>query len=113
MTASRPDIAFSVGVCARYQANPKESHLVAIKRIIRFVNGTSNHGIWYSFDTNPSLVGYSDTDWAGNCCDRKSTSDGCFFLGNNLFLGLARNKTLFPYPRLRQNILPPVVLAFN
>ena len=55
LTANRPDIAFSVGVCARFQANPKEYHLVAVKRTIRFVNGTLNHGIWYSFDTNPSL----------------------------------------------------------
>ncbi|KAK0597388.1 hypothetical protein LWI29_024823 [Acer saccharum] len=55
-----------------------------VKRIIRYVNGTSNYGIWYSFDTNASLVGFSDADWAGNCDDRKSTSGGCFFLGNNL-----------------------------
>ncbi|KAK1558510.1 hypothetical protein Q3G72_003173 [Acer saccharum] len=84
LTASRPDISFSVGVCARYQSDPKESHLSSVKRVIRFVNGTSNYGIWYSFDTNPSLVGYSDADWAGNCDDRKSTLGGCFFLGNNL-----------------------------
>ena len=63
LTASRPDISFSVGVCARYQANPKESQLCAVKRIIQFVNGTSNHGIWYFFDINPSLVRYSDADW--------------------------------------------------
>ncbi|KAK1553149.1 hypothetical protein Q3G72_029697 [Acer saccharum] len=84
LTASRPNISFSVGVCARYQADPKESHLSCVKRIIRYVNGTSNYGIWYSFDTNASLVGFSDADWAGNCDDRKSTSGGCFFLGNNL-----------------------------
>ncbi|KAK0588038.1 hypothetical protein LWI29_033242 [Acer saccharum] len=84
LTASRPDISFSVGVCAKYQADPKESHLSSVKRIIRYVNGTSNYGIWYSFDTNASLVGFSDADWAGNCDDRKSTSGGCFFLGNNL-----------------------------
>ena len=46
LTASRPDIAFSVGVCARYQANPKESHLTTVKQIIRYVNGTSNYGLW-------------------------------------------------------------------
>ena len=77
LTASRPDISFSVGVCvcvcARYQLDPKESHLSSIKRIIRYVNGTSNYGIWYSFDTNASLVGFSDIDWVGNCDDRKST----------------------------------------
>jgi len=48
LTASRPDIAFSVGVCARFQANPKESHLIAVKRIIRYVNDTLLYGIWYS-----------------------------------------------------------------
>ncbi|KAK0575374.1 hypothetical protein LWI29_038069 [Acer saccharum] len=67
-----------------YQADPKESHLSSVKRIIRYVNGTSNYRIWYSFDTNASLVGFSDADWAGNCDDRKSTSSSCFFLGNNL-----------------------------
>ena len=84
LTASRPDIAFSVGVCARYQANPKESHVGAVKRIIRYVNGTADYGIWFSKDTNSSLAGYSDADWAGNADDRKSTSGGCFYLGNNL-----------------------------
>ncbi|KAL9429358.1 hypothetical protein AB3S75_031220 [Citrus x aurantiifolia] len=84
LTASRPDICFSVGVCARYQANPKESHLATVKRIIRFVTGTVNDGIWYTNDTNSSLAGYSDADWAGNADDRKSTTRGCFYLGNNL-----------------------------
>ena len=47
LTASRLDIAFSVGVCARFQAAPKESHLTAVKRIIRYINGTSDYRIWY------------------------------------------------------------------
>ena len=50
LTVSRPDIAFSVGVCARYQAAPKESHLTAVKRIIRYINGTPKYGLWYSKD---------------------------------------------------------------
>ncbi|CAM8972131.1 unnamed protein product [Rhodiola kirilowii] len=84
MAASRPDIAHAVGVCARYQANPKEIHLMNIKRIIRYVCGTSDYGLWYTRDTNSCFVGYCDADWAGNAEDRKSTSGGCFFLGNNL-----------------------------
>ena len=84
LTASRPDICFSVGMCARYQANPKESHLAAVKRIIRYVNGTVDYGIWFSKDTNSGLAGYNDADWAGNVDDRKSTTGGCFYLGNNL-----------------------------
>ena len=47
LTASRPDIAFSVGVCARYQANPKESHIRAVNRIIKYVNGTTDYGICF------------------------------------------------------------------
>jgi len=71
LTASRPDITFSVGVCARFQANPKESNLTAVKRIIRYVNDTLLYGIWYSRETNLVVAGYSDADWAGNADDRK------------------------------------------
>jgi len=84
LTASRLDIAFSVGVCARFQANPKESHLTAVKRIIRYVNDTLLYGIWYSREKNLVVAGYSDGDWAGNADDRKSTLGGCFYVGNNL-----------------------------
>ena len=78
LTTSRPDIAFSVGVCARYQAAPKESHLTVVKRIIRYVNGTLDYGLWYSKDSNACLAGYSNADWVGSVDDRKSTSGGCF-----------------------------------
>jgi hypothetical protein len=84
LTASRPDITFAVGVCARYQANPKMSHLTQVKRILKYVNGTSDYGILYAHDENSKLIGYCDADWAGSVDDRKSTSGGCFFLGNNL-----------------------------
>ena len=92
LTASRPDIAFSVGVCARFQAAPKESHLTAVKRIIRYINGTSDYGIWYSRDSNECLAGYSDADWAGCIDDRKSTSGGCFYLGNNLVSWMSKKQ---------------------
>lgn len=66
LTASRPNISFSVGVCDRYQAAPKESHLKAIKRIIRYICGTINYGLWYPFDTDSVITSYSDADWAEN-----------------------------------------------
>ena len=92
LTASRPDIAFSVGVCARYQAAPKESHLTAVKRIIRYINGTPDYGLWYSKDSNTCLAGYSDANWAGSVDDRKSTLGGCFYLGNNLVLWMSKKQ---------------------
>jgi len=92
LTASRPDIAFSVGVCARFQANPKESHLTAVKRIIKYVNDTLSYGIWYSRETNLVVAGYSDADWAGNAEDRKSTSGGCFYVRNNLVAWMSKKQ---------------------
>ncbi|CAM8934412.1 unnamed protein product [Rhodiola kirilowii] len=62
LTASRPDIAYVVGVCARYQANPKVSHLLQVKRIIKYDCGTTDYSIWYTKDTSLFLVGYRDAD---------------------------------------------------
>ncbi|KAK2428718.1 putative mitochondrial protein [Trifolium repens] len=84
LTASRPDITYAVEVCARYQADPKVSHLTQVKRILKYVNGTSDYGIMYSHCENSTLYGYCDADWARSADDRKSTSGGCFFLGTNL-----------------------------
>ncbi|CAM8997177.1 unnamed protein product [Rhodiola kirilowii] len=80
LTANRPD----VGVCARYKENPKESHLMNVKRIIKYVCGRVDCGLWYPKDTSSHLVGYCNADWAGNVENRKSTSGKYFFLGNNL-----------------------------
>ena len=74
LTASRPDIYFSVYLCGHFQANPKESHLIAIKRIFRYLVGTQDLGLWYPKDTSFDLVGYSDADFAGSKMDGKSTS---------------------------------------
>src|SRR4030042_2222587 len=84
LTASRPDITFAVGGCAKYQSEPKTSHLDQVKRILKYINGTSDYGILFSLDTNFKMTGYCDADYAGSADDRKSTSGGCFFLGGNL-----------------------------
>ncbi|KAA0048226.1 gag-pol polyprotein [Cucumis melo var. makuwa] len=71
LTASRPDIAYAMGICARYQADPHITHLEVVKRILKYVHGTSDFGMMYSYDTTPTLVGYCDADWAGSTDDRK------------------------------------------
>ena len=58
--------------------------MIALKRIIKYVKTTTYFGMWYSKDTNDVLAGYSDADWVGNTNDRKSTSRGYFYVGNNL-----------------------------
>ncbi|XP_050916724.1 secreted RxLR effector protein 161-like [Lathyrus oleraceus] len=84
LTASRPDIMFSVCLCARFQANPKESHITVVKRIMKYLKGTTNVGIWYPKGSICKLVGYSDADYAGSKTDQKSTSGTCHILGNAL-----------------------------
>ncbi|KAJ9558388.1 LOW QUALITY PROTEIN: hypothetical protein OSB04_013002 [Centaurea solstitialis] len=84
LTASRPDIMYSTCLCARYQAEPKESHLTAVKRIFRYLKGTPNLGLWYSKDSGFDLTTYSDSDFAGCKIDRKSTTGGCHLLGGKL-----------------------------
>ncbi|KAJ1704150.1 hypothetical protein LUZ63_003929 [Rhynchospora breviuscula] len=93
LTASRPDIMYAVCICARYQANPKESHHKAAKRILRYVKGTQSLGFWYGKQTELDLVGYTDADFAGDRMDRKSTSGTCQFLGGSLVSWSSRKQT--------------------
>ena len=113
LTVSRPDISYSVGVCARYQANPKESHMTALKRIIKYVKITAEFGVWYNKDTSDVLAGYSDADWAGNSDDRKSNSGGCFYVGNNLVSWMSKSRTPSLYLLLKLSTLLLVAVAPN
>ncbi|XP_058764114.1 secreted RxLR effector protein 161-like [Vicia villosa] len=90
LTASRPDITFAIGVCARYQEEPKVIHLNQVKRILKYVNDRYNYGILYSHSSNTKLLGYCDADWDGSVDERKSTSGGCYFLGNNFMLWFSK-----------------------
>lgn len=84
LTASRPYIIFSVCMCARYQASHRDSHFKIIKRILRYLNKTSHHGIWYTTSNVYNLVGFSNSDFAGCKSDRKNTSGICHLFGRCL-----------------------------
>ena len=112
LTASRSDISYSVGVCAKYQANPKESHMIVLKRIIKYVKTIAEFGVWYNKDTNDVLAGYSNADWAGNADDRKSTSRGCFYMSNNLVSWMSKKQS-FRYPLQKLSTSLPVAVAPN
>ncbi|XP_073152674.1 uncharacterized protein [Henckelia pumila] len=93
LTASRPDIAFAVCLCARFQPNPKQTHFIAGKRILRYLKGTQNVGLWYAKHNSFNLVGYLDADYAGCKLDRKSTSGSCQFLGDRLISWFSKKQT--------------------
>ncbi|GJU59716.1 retrovirus-related pol polyprotein from transposon TNT 1-94, partial [Tanacetum coccineum] len=80
LTISKPDIQFSTCLCARYQANPKESHLIDVKRIFRYMKGTPSLGLWYPKCSGFDLKGYSDSNYVGCNMDRKSYLGACQLL---------------------------------
>eukprot|EP00253_Pinus_taeda_P002474 PITA_02474 len=91
LTSTRLDIMHAVGIVGRFQENPKETHLQAVKRIFKYLQATQNFGLWYPRDTNLTLHAYTDADWAGSVDDRKSTSGGAFYMGSRL-VSLFRKK---------------------
>nr|GEW38698.1 hypothetical protein [Tanacetum cinerariifolium] len=84
LTSSRLDIMFATCMCARYQANPNEHYVSAVKKTIRYLKGTINLGLWYPKDFGFDLTAYSDADHAGCHLDRKSTSGSVQFLSDKL-----------------------------
>ncbi|KAK6152000.1 hypothetical protein DH2020_014635 [Rehmannia glutinosa] len=84
LTTSRPNITFIVGVCSRFQFVPKDSHMIGAKRIIRYLKGCQEVGLWYPKEGGFNLIGYSDSDYAGCRVDKKSTPGTCQILGNRL-----------------------------
>ncbi|GJU45168.1 hypothetical protein Tco_1202434 [Tanacetum coccineum] len=75
LIATRPDIQFSIVLCARYQSNLQESHLIDVKRILRYLKGTLTLDLYYLKCSGFNLKGYLESDYAGCNMDRKSTSD--------------------------------------
>ncbi|KAK2443673.1 putative mitochondrial protein [Trifolium repens] len=74
---SRPDISYAVGVVSRFMNMPRKSHLIAAKRVLRYVKGTINYGLLFPKSdaaAQVELIGYSDSDWCGDMIDRRSTS---------------------------------------
>ncbi|XXG82895.1 hypothetical protein AAC387_Pa10g0772 [Persea americana] len=84
LTATRPNILQAVCMVARFQADLREIHVTAVKRIFRYIKGTVEYGLWYPRGKDFILLAYSDADWAGCIDDRKSTSGGAFYLGDKL-----------------------------
>ncbi|XP_057843343.2 secreted RxLR effector protein 161-like [Cryptomeria japonica] len=84
LTASRPDLMQSVCMVSRFQSAPKQSHLIVVKRIFKYIQGTLDFGLRYPRNTNFTLMAFTDADWAGCLDDRGSTSGAVFYLGDRL-----------------------------
>nr|GFB72498.1 uncharacterized mitochondrial protein AtMg00810-like [Tanacetum cinerariifolium] len=92
LTASGPDIMHATCYCARYQEQPTEKHLTAVKRIFQYLKDTIQIGLWYSKDTGFELTSFLDSDHAGCLDSRKSTSGGIQFLGGDKLVSWSSKK---------------------
>jgi hypothetical protein len=102
ITASRPNVMFSVCMCDLFQASPKEAHLMAAKRILRYLKYTHCIRLWYLMGSQFELIGYSAFRFAG-CKVRKNTLESCQFLRRSLVHGLQRNKSRFLFLPWKRN----------
>jgi hypothetical protein len=93
LTCTRPDILYAVGVVSRYMENPTTTHLNVAKRILHYIKGTTNFGLYYSMSNDYKLVGYSDSDW-GDIDDRKSTNGFVFYMGDPTFTWISKKQLI-------------------
>nr|GEX52323.1 ribonuclease H-like domain, reverse transcriptase, RNA-dependent DNA polymerase [Tanacetum cinerariifolium] len=94
LTASRPDIMFAVSACSRNQVTPTTSNLEAVKKIFTYLKGQPKLGLWYHRESPFVLEAYSNSDYAGENKDRKSTTGVCQFLGRRLILWQCKKQTI-------------------
>ncbi|KAL8087732.1 hypothetical protein AgCh_037766 [Apium graveolens] len=92
LTFTRPDIMYAVGLVSRYMEKPKQDHFMAAKRILRYIKGTLDHGLFYTYSQDSKLVGYSDSDYGGDLDDGKSTSGYAFHIGSAIFSGSSKKQ---------------------
>ena len=94
LICTKPDLSLSVGIISRFMEEPIYSHWKALKRVLRYIQGTVSLGLFYSKTEDYKLVGYSDSDWCGDIDDRKSTSGYVFFMGNTTFTWLSKKQPI-------------------
>ncbi|GKD67339.1 ribonuclease H-like domain-containing protein, partial [Tanacetum coccineum] len=92
LTFTRPDLSYAVQQICLYMHDPREPHLAALKRILRYVQGTLDLGLRLYASSTTSLVGYTDADWAGCPSTCRSTSGYCVFLSDNLLSWSAKRQ---------------------
>ncbi|KAL0642049.1 hypothetical protein Bca4012_102844 [Brassica carinata] len=84
LTITRPDICFAVNQVSQHMQVPKEHHWRMVERILMYLNGSPDQGVWMGCNGSTEVVGYCDADWAGDRADRRSTTGYCTFIGGNL-----------------------------
>lgn len=94
LTSTRPDMMFAVSVLSRYMEKPTQLHLQLAKRVLRYLRGTTEFGIFYKKGGSDKLKAYTDSDYAGDLDDSKSTTGNVFLFASGAIYGVPRNNQL-------------------
>lgn len=94
LTVTRPDLMFVVCLISRFMADPKEEHMTIAKRVLRYLKGTLDFGVFYKRSSNLSVLGYTDSDYARDLDDRKSTSVYVFLLNGAAVCWSSRKQSI-------------------
>jgi Reverse transcriptase (RNA-dependent DNA polymerase)/gag-polypeptide of LTR copia-type/Integrase core domain/GAG-pre-integrase domain len=94
LSATRPDIMFTASLLSRYMNSPSQINLAAAMRVLRYIKGTKEYGLWYKPVKDSNLIGYTDSDWAGCLDDMKSTSGYAFSLGSGICTWSTKKQTI-------------------
>ncbi|XP_040934583.1 uncharacterized mitochondrial protein AtMg00810-like [Gossypium hirsutum] len=94
LTATRPDILFTVSMLSRFMHCCNVQHFQAAKRVLRYIKGTLDYGVLFNKAETLKLKGYTDSDWAGSSDDMKSTSGYAFTLGSTMFCWSSKKQSI-------------------
>jgi len=95
LTFTRPDISYAVQKLRLFMHNSMENHMNSLKRLVRYIQGTLDHGLHLSPSTTTKLTSYTDADWGGCPDTRRLTSGYCVFLGDNLISWSSKQQPTF------------------
>ena len=103
LSHTRPDISYAVGVVRRFMHLPQTSHMEAAMRILRYLKGTSDKGVFYKKNGHQDLIAYTDADWAGDRDSRKSTSGYFTLVGGNLVTWRSKKQKVVALSRIQRS----------
>ena len=113
LTITKPNIVYVVGVMSQFMESPCVGHLIVVKRILQYVKGTLEYGLFYKENLSFFFYGCVDVDWVRNVIDRRSTSGYCFSIGFSMISSAVKGNKLSLSQALKLNMWQPLLQHKN
>ena len=113
LTISRSDLMYVMSLASSYMEKPTELHIMAIKRILRYLKSRSNIRIYYKKGGNDKVVAYSDSDYTGDLDDRRNTSGYVFVMSSRVVLWCSKKQVVVILSTNEGEFISAVVCAYQ